>query len=208
MFDRQGQFSLIVTNCAGDGYQRKETGNAANVILKHMVSFTVRARNTILAHDRNRVEPAAAMERNDFSTRPERSQHGRDASHRRIGHRSRSGHRRTRARNARRVRRSAGPVRLAPGQPRRRGSFASSLRARRRTSERRSNLRSASIPTATSRRGSPTSRRVKPSHIEGPFGRITYDGADDVVAVAGGPGIGPSVAVAEAAHDARDTTPS
>ncbi|WP_222918526.1 FAD-dependent oxidoreductase [Natrinema sp. SYSU A 869] len=39
-------------------------------------------------------------------------------------------------------------------------------------------------------------------HIEGPFGRIAYDGEDDIVAVAGGPGIGPSVAVAEAAHDA------
>ncbi|WP_226006765.1 FAD-dependent oxidoreductase [Natrinema salinisoli] len=39
-------------------------------------------------------------------------------------------------------------------------------------------------------------------HIDGPFGRITYEGESDIVAVAGGPGIGPSVAVAEAAHDA------
>ncbi|PCR92634.1 FAD-dependent oxidoreductase [Natrinema ejinorense] len=39
-------------------------------------------------------------------------------------------------------------------------------------------------------------------HVDGPFGRITYEGEDDVVALAGGPGIGPSVAVAEAAHDA------
>ncbi|QLK26495.1 FAD-dependent oxidoreductase [Natrinema zhouii] len=38
--------------------------------------------------------------------------------------------------------------------------------------------------------------------VEGPFGTITYDGEDDVVAVAGGPGIGPAVAIAEAAHDA------
>lgn len=39
-------------------------------------------------------------------------------------------------------------------------------------------------------------------HVEGPFGRITYEGEDDVVAVAGGPGVGPAVAIAEAAHDA------
>ncbi|MDF9746972.1 ferredoxin--NADP reductase [Natrinema salsiterrestre] len=39
-------------------------------------------------------------------------------------------------------------------------------------------------------------------HIDGPFGRITYEGESDIVAVAGGPGIGPSVAVAEAARDA------
>ncbi|PGF17529.1 oxidoreductase [Natrinema sp. CBA1119] len=39
-------------------------------------------------------------------------------------------------------------------------------------------------------------------NVEGPFGRITYDGEDDVVAVAGGPGIGPAVAIAEAAHNA------
>ncbi|WP_226479604.1 FAD-dependent oxidoreductase [Natrinema amylolyticum] len=38
-------------------------------------------------------------------------------------------------------------------------------------------------------------------HVEGPFGRITYEGEDDIVAVAGGPGIGPAVAVAEAAHE-------
>ncbi|WP_090614843.1 ferredoxin--NADP reductase [Natrinema salaciae] len=39
-------------------------------------------------------------------------------------------------------------------------------------------------------------------HVEGPFGRVTYEGETDVVAVAGGPGIGPSVAIAEAAHEA------
>lgn len=39
-------------------------------------------------------------------------------------------------------------------------------------------------------------------HVEGPFGRITYEGADDVVAVAGGPGVGPAVAIAESAHEA------
>ncbi|ELY64563.1 ferredoxin--NADP reductase [Natrinema versiforme] len=39
-------------------------------------------------------------------------------------------------------------------------------------------------------------------HVDGPFGRITYEGEDDVVAVAGGPGVGPAVAIAEAAHDA------
>jgi ferredoxin-NADP reductase len=39
-------------------------------------------------------------------------------------------------------------------------------------------------------------------HVEGPFGRITYAGADDIVAVAGGPGVGPAVAIAEAAHEA------
>ncbi|MGQ3413203.1 ferredoxin--NADP reductase [Natrinema sp. LN54] len=38
-------------------------------------------------------------------------------------------------------------------------------------------------------------------HVDGPFGRITYEGEDDVVAVAGGPGVGPAVAIAEAAHD-------
>ena len=38
--------------------------------------------------------------------------------------------------------------------------------------------------------------------IEGPFGRSTYDGDDDVVAVAGGPGVGAAVAIAEAAHEA------
>ncbi len=39
-------------------------------------------------------------------------------------------------------------------------------------------------------------------HVEGPFGRITYDGEGDVVAVAGGPGVGAAVAIAEAAHEA------
>ncbi|QCW02365.1 FAD-dependent oxidoreductase [Natrinema pallidum] len=39
-------------------------------------------------------------------------------------------------------------------------------------------------------------------HVEGPFGRITYEGEADIVAAAGGPGIGPSIAVAEAARDA------
>ncbi|RZH66589.1 FAD-dependent oxidoreductase [Natrinema altunense] len=39
-------------------------------------------------------------------------------------------------------------------------------------------------------------------HVEGPFGRITYEGETDIVAAAGGPGIGPSIAVAEAAQDA------
>ena len=39
-------------------------------------------------------------------------------------------------------------------------------------------------------------------HLEGPFGRIIYEGDTDVVAVAGGPGIGPAVSVAEAAHAA------
>ena len=43
-------------------------------------------------------------------------------------------------------------------------------------------------------------------HVEGPFGQTTYDGDGDVVAVAGGPGVGPAVAIAEAAqnvgHDA------
>ncbi|AHF99523.1 oxidoreductase [Halostagnicola larsenii XH-48] len=38
-------------------------------------------------------------------------------------------------------------------------------------------------------------------HIEGPMGAITYDGSTDVVAVAGGPGVGPAVAIAEAAHE-------
>lgn len=39
-------------------------------------------------------------------------------------------------------------------------------------------------------------------HIEGPFGTITYQRDRDVVAIAGGPGVGPAVAIAEAAHDA------
>lgn len=39
-------------------------------------------------------------------------------------------------------------------------------------------------------------------HVEGPFGRITYDGTSDAVAVAGGPGVGAAVAIAEAALDA------
>ena len=38
-------------------------------------------------------------------------------------------------------------------------------------------------------------------HVEGPFGTITYEGDEDVVAVAGGPGVGPAVAIAEAAHE-------
>ena len=38
-------------------------------------------------------------------------------------------------------------------------------------------------------------------HVEGPFGTITYERDDDVVALAGGPGVGPAVAIAEAAHD-------
>ena len=52
--------------------------------------------------------------------------------------------------------------------------------------------------------------------FEGPFGTITYEGDGDVVAIAGGPGIGPGVAIAEAAlaagHDAaviyQDDTPA
>ncbi len=39
-------------------------------------------------------------------------------------------------------------------------------------------------------------------HVEGPFGTIAYEGGEDVVAVAGGPGIGPAVAIAEAAREA------
>ena len=39
-------------------------------------------------------------------------------------------------------------------------------------------------------------------HVEGPYGGIAYDGEGDVVTVAGGPGIGPAVAIAEAARDA------
>ncbi len=38
-------------------------------------------------------------------------------------------------------------------------------------------------------------------HIEGPFGTITYERDQDVVAIAGGPGVGPAVAIAEAAHE-------
>ncbi|MXV62523.1 oxidoreductase [Natronorubrum sp. JWXQ-INN-674] len=38
-------------------------------------------------------------------------------------------------------------------------------------------------------------------HVEGPFGTITYERDDHIVAVAGGPGVGPAVAIAEAAHD-------
>lgn len=38
-------------------------------------------------------------------------------------------------------------------------------------------------------------------HIEGPMGTVTYEGSTDVVAVAGGPGVGPAVAIAEAAHE-------
>ncbi|WP_255194163.1 FAD-dependent oxidoreductase [Natronobeatus ordinarius] len=39
-------------------------------------------------------------------------------------------------------------------------------------------------------------------HVDGPHGQSTYEGAGDVVAVAGGPGVGPAVAIAEAAHQA------
>ena len=38
-------------------------------------------------------------------------------------------------------------------------------------------------------------------HVEGPFGTITYERDRDVVAVAGGPGVGPAVSIAEAAHE-------
>ncbi|WP_076608702.1 ferredoxin--NADP reductase [Natronorubrum thiooxidans] len=38
-------------------------------------------------------------------------------------------------------------------------------------------------------------------HIDGPFGAITYERDEAVVAIAGGPGIGPAVAIAEAAHE-------
>ena len=38
-------------------------------------------------------------------------------------------------------------------------------------------------------------------HVEGPFGTITYEGDEDIVAVAGGPGVGPAVAIGEAAHE-------
>ncbi|WP_254863216.1 ferredoxin--NADP reductase [Halovivax gelatinilyticus] len=41
--------------------------------------------------------------------------------------------------------------------------------------------------------------------VEGPFGEITYEGDQDVVAIAGGPGIGPAVAIAEAALEAGHT---
>ncbi|WP_440990885.1 FAD-dependent oxidoreductase [Haloarchaeobius baliensis] len=37
--------------------------------------------------------------------------------------------------------------------------------------------------------------------IEGPFGNVKYDDEGDVVVVAGGPGIGPAVAIAERAVD-------
>ena len=39
-------------------------------------------------------------------------------------------------------------------------------------------------------------------HVEGPFGEITYEQDRDIVAIAGGPGVGPAVSIAEAAHDA------
>ncbi|WP_049926970.1 ferredoxin--NADP reductase [Halopiger goleimassiliensis] len=39
-------------------------------------------------------------------------------------------------------------------------------------------------------------------HVEGPFGNITYERDRDVVAVAGGPGVGPAVSIAEAAREA------
>ncbi|WP_193787983.1 ferredoxin--NADP reductase [Natronorubrum bangense] len=38
-------------------------------------------------------------------------------------------------------------------------------------------------------------------HIDGPFGTITYERDEDVVAVAGGPGVGPAVSIAEAAQE-------
>ncbi|MHC3437117.1 ferredoxin--NADP reductase [Natrialbaceae archaeon A-gly3] len=38
--------------------------------------------------------------------------------------------------------------------------------------------------------------------MDGPFGAIAYEGDGDVVAIAGGPGIGPAVAIAEAAVEA------
>ncbi|WP_121744665.1 ferredoxin--NADP reductase [Natronorubrum halophilum] len=38
-------------------------------------------------------------------------------------------------------------------------------------------------------------------HVEGPFGTITYERDEDIVAVAGGPGVGPAVSIAEAARD-------
>lgn len=38
-------------------------------------------------------------------------------------------------------------------------------------------------------------------HVEGPFGEITYERDRDVVAVAGGPGVGPAISIAEAAID-------
>ncbi|RKD95066.1 ferredoxin--NADP reductase [Halopiger aswanensis] len=39
-------------------------------------------------------------------------------------------------------------------------------------------------------------------YIDGPYGAITYERDADVVAIAGGPGVGPAVAIAEAARDA------
>ncbi|RQG90030.1 FAD-dependent oxidoreductase [Natrarchaeobius halalkaliphilus] len=39
-------------------------------------------------------------------------------------------------------------------------------------------------------------------HLEGPFGTITYERDEDVVAVAGGPGVGPAISIAEAAREA------
>jgi ferredoxin-NADP reductase len=52
--------------------------------------------------------------------------------------------------------------------------------------------------------------------VEGPYGNIAYDDEGDVVTIAGGPGIGPAVAIAERAtdhgHDAtviyQDDTPA
>ncbi|MFC3478578.1 FAD-dependent oxidoreductase [Halobacterium litoreum] len=38
--------------------------------------------------------------------------------------------------------------------------------------------------------------------IEGPFGDDYYEGEDSVVLLAGGPGVGPAIAIAERAHDA------
>lgn len=37
--------------------------------------------------------------------------------------------------------------------------------------------------------------------IEGPFGNVAYECDRDVVTLAGGPGVGPAVAIAEAAHE-------
>ncbi|RQG94943.1 FAD-dependent oxidoreductase [Natrarchaeobius oligotrophus] len=39
-------------------------------------------------------------------------------------------------------------------------------------------------------------------HVDGPFGTITYERDADVVAIAGGPGVGPAVSIAEAAREA------
>jgi ferredoxin-NADP reductase len=36
-------------------------------------------------------------------------------------------------------------------------------------------------------------------HVEGPFGTVAYDGGHDVVVLAGGPGVGPAIGIAERA---------